>query len=340
VPSIAAGHFAAAAALPKGAGSDAVTLLSNGKVLFLGAGKPELYNPATNAFSAAGPMVAERRNPLAAALPGGKVLVIGGDSFAGCALSNIDIVEVYNSATNTFSQINSPVVGDVYQTATSLADGTVLLTGGWTIDDAHLDGFRSSALFDPATSAFTLLGGDIQPAPGAAASLLPDHTVLFAGGLVGNDGTFTPIGTAVVYRPDHHDFVTLAGTMTVPRTSASATLLPDGRVLIVGGGTTDSWDGCSGTCLSSAETYDYRTGTFASAGTMAAPRAGHGATLLASGGVLIAGAAGTSAEVWTSGTFAATAGPMTHARPMTIAVRLPSGRVLVVGSGTADLYQP
>ncbi len=41
-----------------------------------------------------------------------------------------------------------------------------------------------------------------------------------------------------------------------------------------------------------------------------------------------------------NGTFSRTAAPMTHPRAATVAVLLPNGRVLVVGNGTADLYQP
>ena len=62
VPSMAPGHFAKAAAIPKNAGSDAVVLLSTGKVLFVGSSgafataAAELYDPATNTFSPAGDM--------------------------------------------------------------------------------------------------------------------------------------------------------------------------------------------------------------------------------------------------------------------------------------------
>jgi hypothetical protein len=338
VPSIAPGHFAAAAAIPQRGGSDAAIGLTNGKVLVLGAGHPLLYDPALNQFSGAGAMVVERRDPLVAALPGGKVLVIGGDTFGGCALTNVDDVEIYDAAANTFSRVTSPIVGDVYDAATSLAGGTVLLTGGWTIDEAHPDGFRSSALFDPSTKAFTLLGGSLQPAPGAAVSALPDHTVLFAGGFVQSGSDYVATDAAVIYRPDHRDFVSASQSMRWARGNATATLLSDGRVLIAGGQRASDSDAAA--YANAAELYDYRTGQFASTGIMAAKRSGHSATLLAGGSVLLAGAAGTSAEIWSDGTFHFTAGPMTKSRSGAIAVLLGSGRVLVIGNGSADLYQP
>jgi hypothetical protein len=342
VPNIKSGYFAAAAPIPKGSGSDAAILLTNGKVLVLGAGRALLYNPATNTFSPAGAMVVERRGPLAAKLPGGKVLVIGGDTFQGCALGNIDDVEMYDAATNRFSRITSPIVGDVYQAATTLADGTVLLTGGWTVDDAYPDGIRSSALFDPVTMKFTLLDGSLQPQPGAAVTTLPDGTVLFAGGLVdsGNTYSYVAIDTAVLYRPATRDFAPVTGTMTVPRANATATLLPDGTVLITGGRSTDEAGDAENYYLSSAELYDYRTGQFTATGSMLNKRSEHTATLLPGGSVLIVGSAGTSAEIWSNGSFHATAGPMTHPRSSPATVVLPDGRVLVVGEGTADLYRP
>jgi hypothetical protein len=340
VPKINSGYFAAAAAIPKGGGSDAAILLPNGKVLVLGAGRALLYTPATNTISPAGAMVVERQWPLAAALPGGKVLVIGGYSFQGCVSRNIDDVEVYDSAANRFSRIDSPFVGDVYEVATTLADGKILLTQGWTVDEAHPDGIRSSALFDPVTSKFTLLDGSLQPLPGAAASRLPDGSVLFAGGMVASGNGYAATDAAVLYRPNLGTFVSVAGKMTVPRSNASATLLPDGTVLIAGGRSSDEAADAENYYLNSAELYDYRTGQFTATGSMLARRSGHSATLLADGSVLIAGAAGASAEIWSNGSFHATAGPMTHPRLTPSGVALPDGRVLVVGEGTADLYQP
>lgn len=346
VPSIAPGHFAAAAPLPAGGGYDTATLLRNGKVLFLGAGAAELYDPTTNRFSPTGPMVEERQDPLSALLPNGKVLVYGGETFGGCAEMNIESVELYDPATGRFTSLNAPLPGGGYQTVTPLFDGTVLFTWGWTDDENNPDGgFRSSALYHPATNTFSLIGGTLQPSYSAAVTLLPDHSVLFAGGGVYVGDDWTSFNTAVLYRPDHGDFVAVAGSMTVPRADATATALSDGRVLIAGGDTADSWaQPCSGGCLSSAEMYDYRTGQFTGAGDMVVGRGGHTATLMPGGRVLFIGgtavAQGKSAEVWAGGTFSATAGSMTHPRDTTIAVLLPNGRVLVVGNGTADLYQP
>ena len=76
---------------------------------------------------------------------------------------------------------------------------------------------------------------------------------------------------------------------TIPMTSVimphTATMLPNGKVLVVGGYNS------SGNTIGSAELYDPGTGTWSATGSLAAVRAFHTATLLASGKVLVAGGA-------------------------------------------------
>jgi hypothetical protein len=97
------------------------------------------------------------------------------------------------------------------------------------------------------------------------ATLLPDGTVLIAGGA----GV-----SAELYDPLIGRFTT-TGNMHAPRSQHTATLLPNGTVLIAGGDGTPA----------SAELYDPSTGTFSNTGSMNAPRSGHTATLLSDGHV-------------------------------------------------------
>ena len=77
--------------------------------------------------------------------------------------------------------------------------------------------------------------------------------------------------------------------MTTARRMHTATLLPDDRVLIVGG------YGEEGTALASAELFDLATGTFSATGSLITARAGHTAILLPTGAVLVIGGYGTRA---------------------------------------------
>jgi hypothetical protein len=142
------------------------------------------------------------------------------------------------------------------------------------------------------------------------------------------------------------------GSLAAARNFHTATLLQDGRVLIVGG------SGAFGGFLSSAELYDPATGLFTPTGSLLRARSQHTATLLASGKVLVAGgytdgsspAGAATAELYdpVTGTFSA-AGTLARPRAQHSAVRLSNGKVLLsrgdmlqisVPDGTAELYDP
>ena len=224
--------------------------------------------------------------------------------------------------------------GRANHTATRLADGRVLLVGGF---DA------SAELYDPAIGAFSLTGSLPAALGSQTATLLADGRVLTTGGAT----LTTPSAGAQVYDPKTGRF-SPTGSMTTERTYGhTATLLGDGRVLIVGG-----WSR-SGT-LASAETYDPATGRFSPTSSMATARNGHTATLLADGRVLVAGGWGPSGTVLSSaeiydpktGTFSPT-GSMHDPRGNFTGTLLADGRVLVAGGwsgndslASAEVYDP
>jgi N-acetylneuraminic acid mutarotase len=130
----------------------------------------------------------------------------------------------------------------------------------------------------------------------------------------------------------------VTGRINTPRFRHTATALPNGNVLMVGG------QGYGATGLSSAELYDEATGTWRLTGAMYTGRIGHTATLLPNGKMLVVGGNSASgvalatAEVYdpTTGTWSPTSS-LAAAREGHTAALLPNGKVLVVGGYDRDL---
>jgi hypothetical protein len=133
---------------------------------------------------------------------------------------------------------------------------------------------------------FTATGEMTTPRVGHTATLLADGTVLIAGGLALSGPGGAALSSAELYDPSKGTF-TATGAMTTPRFNHTATLLPDGKVLIAGG---SAGEFLGFFLLASAELYDPATKTFTPTGDMTKGQSARAATLLPSGKVLITGA--------------------------------------------------
>jgi len=159
-------------------------------------------------------------------------------------------------------------------------------------------------------------------------------------------------GVKAIFRQDATT-LSSTGSMPTPRHGHTTTLLPNGKILIAGGG--DGADGGDGNILATALLYDPATGMFTPTGDMNAHRMWHTATLMQNGKVLIAGGFGnsparqSSCEIYdpATGQFTLT-GNMTTVRHQATATLLANGKVLIAGghgpSSTiatpTELYDP
>jgi WD40 repeat protein len=191
-------------------GADTTTLLPNGKVLMIGKGydRPvaELYDPASGKFTSLsfdppkGPAVSAQYNgkPVSRTAPDTATVLKDGRVL----LFENGYLETYDPATGEFApagfmhapgQWNSPL-------ATRLNDGRVLFEGGdFVADLSNWEGAAASgaALYDP-NGGPQLIGPLDTSRLGQTATLLPDGSVLIAGGT--SDGT-NALSSAELFKP-------------------------------------------------------------------------------------------------------------------------------------------
>ncbi len=151
------------------------TLLQNGKVLITGGydnngnvrGRAELYDPSAGTFTATGNMILAREEHTATLLPDGEVLIAGGQYYNGSQYVT-NTAEIYNPATGAFTSTGSMSVARIAHTATLMANGRVLIAGGFTAE-----------IYDPADGSFATTGAlPSGHGNGCAATLLLDGRVL------------------------------------------------------------------------------------------------------------------------------------------------------------------
>jgi N-acetylneuraminic acid mutarotase len=158
--------------------------------------------------------------------------------------------------------------------AVLLNRGDVLVVSG--------HGDNSAELYNPATGNWTLTGSTSALHEFGTATLLSNGEVLLAGGGSGNY-TSNPCTTlAELYNPATGQW-TVTGSMTSVRCAHTATLLPNGQVLVAGGNDDNA------NSLATAELYSPATGTWGATGSLNTARTGPLAELLGSGTVLVAG---------------------------------------------------
>jgi len=274
----ASGTWATTGSLIVPRGAHTATLLLTGKVLVAGGAgvsTTELYDPATGTWSATGSLAQARFFHTATLLADGKVLVAAGfdTSFNGVLRS----AELYDPASGTWSMtVGRMTRGRANHRATLLADGKVLVAGGNNASGTQE--FASAELYDPASGIWSMTGDLTTARSRPSMTLLRNHLVLVAGGQNFNSGEGN-LASTEIYDPARGTW-RRAGDLPLGIWGHTATLLPNGMVLVTGG--------ISSTIIANAEIYNPKTGVWSPTNLLTIPRILHTATLLGNGTVLIA----------------------------------------------------
>ncbi|MHC4513159.1 MAG: Kelch repeat-containing protein [Planctomycetota bacterium] len=296
------------------------TVLGDGRVLLAGGvdnnGVPltsaEIYDPKQDKFVATGSMSIKRAGHAAALLPDGRVLVAGGAQFFPDAqFSNIlsfattgmlQTAEIYDPQSGKWTGTGNLSERLLTPALTTLTNGKVLVSGGVGVDfffgvPIGLGTRTGCQLFDPKTGKWAAAGSmkASRAAHDINTVLLKNGKVLATGGVAGSVTVLNPtlagiksIANAEVYDPTANGW-TAVTNMAVARATHTATLMPDGKVILTGG--------TSGTLLTpvagaSVQEFDPTSSGWRTLKNLQGTRAGHGAAVTADGLLVIFGGAG------------------------------------------------
>lgn len=319
------------------------TRLVDGKILVAGGenstgylAAAEKYDSVNNTWSAAGTMVTARRGGhTATLLLDGRVLVVGGVGVENSLNGILASSELYDPLTNSWSLAASLTTARWYHSATLLADGRVLVTGGTSGTGSTF--LTSSEIYDPTTNTWNAAGSLTYARYQHSATLLSNGKVLVAGG----QGSGVYPKNAELYDVTTNSWVA-AGSLTTGRSVCSATQLTNGKVLIVGG---ETYNGTY-TYFASAELYDPTTNDWSAVSSLSTARSEHTSELLSNGKVLVTGGRlsntfyarselyDPTANSWSTGT----ALTMSSGRISFSTTILPSGSVIATGGQSSSGY--
>lgn len=278
----------ASTALPGPRGNHTVTQLPDGKLLIAGGSNGPnvlasalLFDPAGQAFTETGSLFDARDLHSATLLPNGRVLVAGGFTTNATSTGPTRSAELYLPEIGRWIRTQDMPFAADNHAAVLLADGNVLVTGGYT-GGVYLS---SAAIYYSTSGAWAPIPDMPTRRALHTATLLQDGRVLVAGG-INQTGVLC---SAVLYDPNSPTHwaaaADIGGAACLRAHSHSANLLKDGRVLVAGGN-----DGFGETSLS--QIYDPVSNLWsASAIPMNVPRFSHTALTLPNGIVLVAGGA-------------------------------------------------
>jgi len=311
-------------------------LLGNGKVLIAGeqydgVSRAHLFTESTHSWSTTVNTPALDRFAAAMILlPSGKVLYSGGYNGGGDG-PTYDSAELFDPALSTWSSTGSMVALRAGHSLTLLVTGPnagkVLVTGGGQRIGLTVE--ARCELYDPATGTFALTGQlNIARSFHTATRLLDGRVLVTGGHDTGFDGNNH--NTAEIYDPSTGTW-SFAAPMATRRGRHTATLLPNGDVLVIGGAQVGSLSSVT----ANAEIYHPALNAWRTVPAMSTARVGQAAALLPSGEVLVAGGYDGKSYLASSEIFLSPSNPPTAVAGASQTVR-PGSQAHLDGSASSD----
>lgn len=286
------------------------TMLGNGKVLIAGGITEEsgnagfatdecfIYDPATGAVQPTGSMSRRRTGHAATLLQSGEVLIAGGTNTLSDPIQALaqttNTAEKWDPATGQWSAAPSMPEALILPSMTTLRSGFVLVAGGYNAN--YVIGLPQAFGSVATCSFYNPFANTWSSAPSMNDDrcmhtfntvLLSDGSVLVSGGTQAGIvlTSATPIAKAERFYPSTNQWVPTPD-MDTPRFAHSVNEMPNGTVIVAGGGI-GTFNTITG--VTSAQRYDPLTNSWAKLGDLNLGRAGHQSTLTPDGLLLVFG---------------------------------------------------
>ncbi|MFC9439761.1 Kelch repeat-containing protein [Nocardia sp. NPDC057030] len=252
-----------------------------------------VFDPGPGTWTTTGPLTEARSGHTLTRLPDGTVLATGGYPMPQNTFAGLATAERFDPIAGKWISAGSMSVGRTAHSATLLADGRVLVAGGYA-DRSGTSGTTATAeIYDPDAKTWTKIKPMNDARSVHQAVLLLDGRVLVIGGTADvGSGTYTDLAFCEIFDPATGEW-TPTGSTARPRFDNTATVLLDGTVLVTGGG----WPGwVAGWAFNTGsdwttERYNPATGVWTRDTDLSCARLYHRAALLHDGRVLVIGGA-------------------------------------------------
>ena len=179
----------------------------------------EIFDPGTGAWQQAAVMKQVHQDQAVVSLNDGRVMVVGGVREDGTGRA-----ELYDPTSDTWTLAAGMNIPRANPAVVVLSDGRALITGD----------HPAAEIYDPAAGTWTLTGRMARHRVKHTLTLLPDGRALAAGGEDPLGSEYVLYSTTEIFDPRTNSW-SPGPDLSGRRSSHSATLLPDGRVLLVGG---------------------------------------------------------------------------------------------------------